>query len=75
VTRVVKDDDPDFLVNAADVNRAGYCHKAGREWFAKRGLSWSEFIRPGVSAKMLSRYEDGIANRVIEAARKRHRIK
>jgi hypothetical protein len=32
-----------------------------------------DFIRPGVSAKMLSAYEDGIANRVIEAARKRQR--
>jgi hypothetical protein len=73
MTRIVKDDDPDFLVNAADVNRAGYCHKAAREWFVKRGLPWGEFIRPGLSAKRLAAYEDGIANRVIEAARRRHR--
>jgi hypothetical protein len=73
MTRVVKDEDEDFLVNASDVIRAGYCNKAARKWFAQRNLPWMQFIKPGVSAKMLSRYEDGIANRVIEAARRRQR--
>jgi hypothetical protein len=73
MTRVVKDEDEDFLVNASDVTRAGYCNKAARQWFAQRNLPWMQFIKPGVSAKMLSRYEDGIANRVIEAARRRQR--
>jgi hypothetical protein len=73
MTRVVRDDDEDFLVNASDVIRAGYCNKAARQWFAKRNLPWMDFIRPGVSAKMLSTYEDALANRVIEAARRRQR--
>jgi hypothetical protein len=63
----------DFLVTAADVTRTGYCHKAARQWFAERDLPWMQFISPGISAKLLASYDDGIANRVIEAARKRQR--
>jgi hypothetical protein len=63
----------DFLVTIRDVTATGYCHRAARKWFDERNLPWMDFIHPGVSARMLAAYEDGIANRVIETARKRHR--
>lgn len=66
-------DDDDFLVRLSDVIKAGYCHKAAREWFWRRDLPWMEFINPGVSAKMLLAYHDALANRVVDAARKRLR--
>lgn len=65
--------DEDFLVSFRDVKTAGYCLKAARQWFAERNLPWMTFITTGVSAKMLASYDDAIANRVIEVARKRAR--
>lgn len=71
MTRVVRDDEEDFLVKLSDVVKAGYCHKAARQFFIERSLPWMQFINPGVSAKMLASYEHAGANRVIAAARKR----
>lgn len=68
--------DEDFLVSVADVTRAGYCHKGAREWAMAHGITtaqWWSFIHPGLSAKMLASFNDGIANRVIETARARKR--
>jgi hypothetical protein len=64
------------MVHVSDVTRAGYCHKAARQWFAENNMPWMDFITmKGVSAKQLASFKHAGANRVIEAARKRQRRK
>ncbi len=34
------------------------------------GLSWNDFLTNGIEVEVIEKFEDGIANRVIEIARK-----
>lgn len=66
-------EDEDFLVRMSDVIKAGYCHKAARDFLREKNLPIMQFIMPGLSAKLLLSYNHAGANRVVAAARKRLR--
>lgn len=48
--------------------RQGYCHGQAREWFARHGLSWREFLQQGVDSETLVATGDALAVHLVEWA-------
>jgi len=48
----------------------GYCNRGAREWFARQGLSWADFLAGGIEADKLRATGDAMAERVAEHAEK-----
>lgn len=46
----------------------GYCNRGAREWFARQGLSWPDFVENGVDAERLRATGDAMAEKVCEHA-------
>lgn len=44
------------------------CHSGGRKWWARRGWSWSDFVRDGIEGQRLLDTGDALAIRVVTAA-------
>lgn len=49
--------------------KTGYCAEVSREWFAARGLSWSDFVMNGIDAEVILATGDSLAVWVVEWAR------
>jgi hypothetical protein len=45
------------------------CAREPRKWFAKQGLSWSDFITDGLPESVLVATGDALAMKVVEIAR------
>lgn len=56
------------IVRHVHMRELGYCNRGAREWFARHGLSWSEFVAQGVDAEKLRATGDAMALRVVEHA-------
>lgn len=56
------------IVQHRHMRALGYCNRGAREWFARHGLSWSEFVREGIDAEQLRATNDAMADRVIARA-------
>ncbi len=46
----------------------GYCNRGAREFFARHGLSWADFLAQGVEADKLRATGDAMAMHVVEHA-------
>jgi hypothetical protein len=44
----------------------GYCNRGSREWFARHGLDWAEFIERGIEAEKLTATNDAMATKLVE---------
>lgn len=60
----------DFIVRISHLRAAGYCNREPRVWFARQGLSWSDFATQGINASVLVATGDPLALKVVEIARK-----
>lgn len=49
--------------------KPGFCARGGRRWFARHGLSWTDFVRQGIDAEQLLRTGDGMAAALVAHAR------
>lgn len=50
------------------MRQLGYCNRGAREWFARHGLSWADFVRQGIDAEQLRATNDAMAARVVAHA-------
>lgn len=46
----------------------GYCNRGLREWFARSGLDWPDFLRHGIAADRLRGIGDAMVDRAIARA-------
>jgi hypothetical protein len=46
----------------------GYCNRGSREWFARHGLSWSDFVHYGIEGDKLLATDDAMAQKLVEHA-------
>lgn len=56
------------IVQHRHMRELGYCNRGAREFFARHGLSWAEFLQQGIEADKLRATGDAMAARVIEHA-------
>jgi hypothetical protein len=61
----------DFIVTHADMRKTYYCNRHAREWAARHGLDWWDFLQHGVPASVLLAMGDALADEVVETARRR----
>lgn len=50
------------------VRAAKLCSGGGRDYFAKYGLSWSDFLQNGIDATVLIEHNDPLSARAVAAA-------
>lgn len=58
-----------MIVRISHVRKARLCNRGAREWFARQGWNWQEFLDHGIDADLLIATEDPYALRAVEAAR------
>lgn len=46
----------------------GYCNRGLREWFAREGLDWPDFVKHGLDAEVLRAKNNAMADRAIARA-------
>lgn len=56
-------------VYSRHLRKANFCMSGGRQWFANRGLSWSDFLADGIPAETLEATNDEMALVVCKIAR------
>ena len=62
--------DADFTVTMADL-RVLHCSRGGREFAARHGIDWLDFVHRGIPASRLLAIDDAMAHAVVEHARAR----
>lgn len=58
-----------MIVRISHVRKARLCNRGAREWFARQGWNWQEFLDNGIDADLLIATGDPYALRAVEAAR------
>lgn len=46
----------------------GYCNRGLRQWFAREGLDWADFLKRGIPAETLRQCNNAMAERAISHA-------
>ena len=46
----------------------GYCNRGLREWFAREGLDWADFLKRGMPVETLRGRDNAMIDRVIAHA-------
>lgn len=46
----------------------GYCNRGLRDWFAREGIDWADFLKHGISADVLRQHDNAMASRAIAHA-------
>lgn len=59
------------IVTRQDMITASQCSRGGREFFARHGLDWSDFLKNGIAANKLREINDEMANQVTLIAEQR----
>ncbi len=62
-----------LVVTINDLRAAEMCARSARPWFARKGLSWSDFVTKGIDADILRATGDGLALKVVAIAEQRAR--
>ena len=57
-----------MIVRLSHVRKARLCNRGAREWFARQGWNWQEFLDNGIDADLLIATGDPYALRAVEAA-------
>ena len=50
-------------------NRPGFCRGQAKQWAARHGIDWQDFVRHGVDAARLEATGDGLALALVQWAR------
>ena len=53
----------------AHIRACGLCMGGARQWFARHGLSWSDFVTDGVAVETIEATGDALGMRVAATAR------
>lgn len=61
----------EVIVTMRDVRESGLCVRGAKKWFDSRGIDFRHFLAHGAPASQVEAIGDAMANRVLEAARKR----
>ena len=48
----------------------GYCNRGLREWCNRVGIDWAGFLKHGIDAEVLRRFDNAMAERAIAHAEK-----
>lgn len=48
----------------------GYCNRGMRSWFKREGLDWGDFLKHGIDAEVLRKFENAMVDRAIAYAEK-----
>ena len=67
------DSDPAFRIYPRHMRAAKVCVSGSREWCARNGFSWHEFVHDGLRVSVMRALDDAIINRLIAAAEKERR--
>lgn len=59
-----------MIVYNRHIRAADLCSRGARKWFDSHGLDWSDFLTNGIDEEILLGLNDGLANRVIDVARR-----
>lgn len=59
-----------MTIHMRHIRAANLCSGGARRWFESHDLSWSDFLSNGIPVEVVEPLNDGIANRVIDIARK-----
>lgn len=62
-----------MIVTLQDARALRYCSRGIRQFFARHGLDYSDFLRNGIPARDLRATGDAMALKVIEVAHGRRR--
>lgn len=46
----------------------GYCNRGLRQWFAREGIDWADFLKQGIPAERLRLTNNAMAERAIALA-------
>jgi hypothetical protein len=63
-------DDPDFRIHVRHMRAANICARGSREWCARNGVSWAQFVAHGLPVAVMRELDDPIVNRIIAEAEK-----
>lgn len=58
------------VVHHQQLRELGYCNRGSREFFARHGLSWADFLAQGIEADKLRATGDAMAIALVEHAEK-----
>lgn len=61
----------ELIITMEDVRATKMCSSGTRKFFKRHNINWSDFLKNGVSAKVLENTGDAMALRVVEVARGR----
>jgi len=56
------------IVTHRHCRELGYCNRGLREWFAREGLDWADFLKHGISSDILRRKDNAMARRAVALA-------
>ena len=56
------------IVRMAHVRQAKMCSSGAREFFARHGLNWQDFLKNGIDAETLRATGDAMALQVVKVA-------
>ena len=56
------------IVRMVHVRQAKMCSSGAREFFARHGLDWQDFLKNGIDAEMLRATGDAMALQVVKVA-------
>jgi hypothetical protein len=59
-----------MMIKLRHIREAEICTRGARLWFNSHGLSWNNFLTKGIEVEVIEKFDDALANRVIEVARK-----
>lgn len=61
--------DNELVIKPQHIYGAGLCARGARDWFARYGLSWADFVASGLPAATLEATGDALALQVVAHAR------
>jgi hypothetical protein len=57
-----------MVVTHRHTRELGYCNRGLRQWFAREGLDWADFLKNGIDAEVLRGRDNAMAERAIKHA-------
>lgn len=60
-----------IMVTVADVRAIKFCSRGARQWFARHGLDYNEFVTRGLPIEQIEN-ADALGRQVADQARLRH---
>lgn len=61
-----------IMVTVAHVRAANFCARGARQWFARKGLDYNEFLARGLPIGQIEAVGDAMSELVVKRAREAH---